>query len=227
LENVISGAIINANTVYACTRGIEVVNYDALIGTNCGGRISNNVLYGLGSAGVDGYGIKSASSKGWDVYHNTWAKGGGTNPKFTHLGGTLAGMTNADWVFRNNIAYDSTAAARIFSFGSSAEDDSTPNYLQIITDSDYNDIIAPSGKIAEFQHNWHGHTFAQWQAENGVDAHSLNTDPKFTSYAGNDYTLAADSPCKTAGTPVSILTDRLGKARSATTPSMGAYEYAA
>lgn len=66
-----------------------------------------------------------------------------------------------------------------------------------------------------------------WVTTSGYDANSINsttaTDPQFTTEY-SDLSLQAGSPCKAKGTPVGILTDYAGNARSVTAPSIGAYE---
>lgn len=50
-------------------------------------------------------------------------------------------------------------------------------------------------------------------------------DPLFTNAAGHDFTLQAGSPALNAGTPIAEVTvDIRGRVRSATTPTIGAYE---
>lgn len=71
------------------------------------------------------------------------------------------------------------------------------------------------------------YTIAQWKGL-GFDAHTLyGTDnrPTFVNEAADDYRLAAGSIGKNAGTPIpGIMTDRAGNPRSATNPSIGAFE---
>ena len=52
----------------------------------------------------------------------------------------------------------------------------------------------------------------------------VTTNPLFTSYAGNDFTLQSGSPCKFTGTDLAYDTDILG-VTIPDSPSMGAYEY--
>ena len=62
-----------------------------------------------------------------------------------------------------------------------------------------------------------------WQTATGKDANSISADPLFL--AVNDLQPAYNSPVIGAGTPIAgITTDYLGVTRSATNPSIGAYE---
>ncbi len=66
-------------------------------------------------------------------------------------------------------------------------------------------------------------SLANWKTATGKDANSMAVDPIFAGDA--DLRLIAGSPALAAGTPIAgTLTDITGAARSATTPSMGAYE---
>lgn len=75
--------------------------------------------------------------------------------------------------------------------------------------------------------NWFGtpYTIDDWLAGPGAGLGCIKADPLFTNAATNDFTLQVGSPCKNAGVPVLFATtDLAGNARSATTPSIGAYE---
>jgi len=64
---------------------------------------------------------------------------------------------------------------------------------------------------------------AAWQTATGQDLNSMSADPEFTGLT--DLRPASTSPVLAAGTPIAgITTDYLGVTRSATNPSMGAYE---
>ena len=83
-------------------------------------------------------------------------------------------------------------------------------------------------------------TLANWQAATGVDAASISSDPLFVNPTGNastgDLHIGAGSPTISGGTPVTttlatpltgVLNDFDNFARSGTTPTIGADEYAA
>jgi len=83
-------------------------------------------------------------------------------------------------------------------------------------------------------------TLANWQAATGQDANSISSDPLFVNANGSATTanlhILAGSPAISGGTPVTvtaaspltgILNDFDNYARSATTPTIGAVEYAA
>ncbi|HMU08541.1 MAG TPA: hypothetical protein PKC54_00930 [Ferruginibacter sp.] len=67
-------------------------------------------------------------------------------------------------------------------------------------------------------------TIASWQAGSGQEAGSVSFDPSYQNTATGDYHPTASS-VNNLGTPVGILTDITGAARSATTPDLGAYEF--
>jgi hypothetical protein len=66
-------------------------------------------------------------------------------------------------------------------------------------------------------------TLAEWQTATTQEANSLNSNPNYVS--ATDLRLQFPSPLYGAGTPVAgITTDFLGDLRSASTPTIGAYE---
>jgi hypothetical protein len=64
------------------------------------------------------------------------------------------------------------------------------------------------------------HTFAEWKAETGWDAHSINADPIMINPAGLDFRLRQNSPCKDNGI-VLAGADQIVKGRG---PDVGRYE---
>jgi hypothetical protein len=69
-------------------------------------------------------------------------------------------------------------------------------------------------------------TLAAWQAASSQDLNSISADPQFVSET--DLRPALGSPVLAAGTPIAgITTDFLGVTRSATNPTIGAYEQGA
>lgn len=73
-------------------------------------------------------------------------------------------------------------------------------------------------------------TLTDWQTATGQDATSIAADPLFVAAtaATPDLHVQSGSPALGAGTPIaSVSTDFAGTARSATTPTIGAYEVAA
>jgi hypothetical protein len=68
-------------------------------------------------------------------------------------------------------------------------------------------------------------TLASWQAFTGMEANSIDTDPLFVNIS--DLKLQSGSPAIGMATPIAeVTTDFEGTPRSATYPTIGAYEYA-
>ncbi len=68
-------------------------------------------------------------------------------------------------------------------------------------------------------------TLAAWRTATGKDANSISADPLYTSSTVLLPTLG--SPLSYAGTPVPVTVDITGAPRSATLPTIGAYEFGA
>jgi hypothetical protein len=104
------------------------------------------------------------------------------------------------------------------------------NYANLISNN--NDIFvsgttgAVIGRVGSLTAGTTKVTLADWQTETGRDGVSLNTNPVFVS--GTDFHLVGGDPANVAlssgGTPISVTTDFDCVARSATTPTIGAYE---
>lgn len=96
------------------------------------------------------------------------------------VSGTTTGVE-----FKNNIAY-------------------MGKYLNVVADSqtgfesDYNDFYGASSGTP-FTWGVTAYSLADWKANSGQDANSLNSDPLFVT-VGTDYSLQAASPCIGAGT---------------------------
>ncbi|HEX6430838.1 MAG TPA: gliding motility-associated C-terminal domain-containing protein [Niastella sp.] len=68
-------------------------------------------------------------------------------------------------------------------------------------------------------------TLADWQTASGKDINSLNHNPLYTDPATGNY-MPMLAALDNKGTPVNITTDIVEAVRSATTPDIGAYEFA-
>lgn len=101
-------------------------------------------------------------------------------------------------------------------------------------DWDYNVYYIPNktGGQAQQVIRWvsTNYTLAAFQAgpgaTNTVDDHTVYGNPLYTTPSTGDLRVTVGSPCINAGTPIAaVTTDFNGKVRSATTPTIGAFEY--
>ena len=95
----------------------------------------------------------------------------------------------------------------------------------LTVDSDYNIVQHfDNGTLV----SWNGNSytdFSTYQTTSGIDANSLNQNPKFTDVANHNFHLQSDSPAINAGTlDGASTTDKDGNQRVGAT-DMGAYEY--
>ncbi|MEJ5245830.1 MAG: right-handed parallel beta-helix repeat-containing protein, partial [Bacteroidota bacterium] len=86
-------------------------------------------------------------------------------------------------------------------------------------------VSGPQGIVAYFSGDLPN--LATWRTLTNVDGNSISADPQFANTAYGDYRPLVGSPLVGAGSPVAgVTTDRLGVTRSATTPTIGAFEQA-
>ena len=141
---------------------------------------------------------------------------------------------------KNNIFYNARSNAsgtgKNYAIGVAG---TAPNPTGLVSNN--NDLYANgTGGFVGLYNSIDQTTLANWQAATGVDANSISADPLFVNPTGTAATvnlhIGAGSPVIGAGVPVTatiasplvgILNDFDSYARSATTPTIGAYEYAA
>ena len=198
-NNVVSGTLTSG-----WRYGMYLVNCDATAGNH--GNFSNN----MSQAGQDGstatfYGIYMSNTGYTDVYHNTgFVSSGGTSSRAFY--GTSGGGNS----LMNNMFVNYTAGYAIYL---------ASNYT--IISSDNNLYHSPSGNLGYFGGNQA--TLADYQAANGADANSIDTDPMFHSTF--DLHVCNDS-VKGLGAPIASITmDIDGQSRDAVAPDMGADEF--
>jgi len=196
-------------------------------------EISNNLIYeikGDGDATSLTYtpaGIYIITGGNVNVYYNSIYMSGDVLGQGTSYNGRsaclsiAAGITLLD--IRDNIFQNSMG-----SFPGSTRTNTTYGVYcssanTAFTDINYDDYfvngVSPSvGYLGGDQAN-----LAAWQTATGKDLNSISADPLYQSTM--DLRPSMGSPVISAGTPIAgITTDYLGVTRSATNPSMGAYE---
>jgi hypothetical protein len=94
--------------------------------------------------------------------------------------------------------------------------------------SDYNDLYAPGNYVGSYLAT-NRPTLLDWQTTTSLDLHSISANPSFVSIVfPYDLHVVAPSPVDNAGTPIAgFTTDFDGDARNASTPDIGADEFAA
>jgi hypothetical protein len=224
-----SGAFsITKNSVYALS-GAEG---NSLFGINLDAGLQSNVkaYNNLIRLGTDSSGNPLGSGNFTGLYETSL----GTS-SFDHNTVSIAGAGNTSTdtystAFWTNAQQGSNAQARNNIFSNSRTNGvlglSVNSVMQVLPDgvlvSDYNNLVAGGGTFTILSPDTivAFHTLSSWQLA-GHDAHSISVNPQF---AGATDLHSLNAALK-AGTPIAtITTDYANVVRSATAPTMGAYE---
>lgn len=168
--------------------------------------IRNNVFYGNGNSAIRAFLIDAAAGpKNLRIINNTVASSGGWGIKLT--------ADEGGHVIFNNILFGTSGSIAVGSVTSAQSNNNVTND-KFSYDSDNSTV-----------------SLATWRSQTGEDAASLNsTTVVFKNTGINDYTLAAVSPARNAGTSTfatfnAPLLDVLGAARpNGAAFDIGAYE---
>jgi Right handed beta helix region/Divergent InlB B-repeat domain len=209
-DGVISGAVVEANTIYDNGLG-------GGSGINCDGVqssiIRNNVIYNNHASGISLYQIDAGQpARNNQILHNTIVMASDAR--------WAINIQNASTgnVLRNNILFNQ------HSFRGSI--DISPDSLSgFVSDSNVvMDRFSTDGGGTRM-------TLAAWRSATGQDTHSIIATPAmlFVDFVGNDYHLSSTSPARDAGVTLSSVTeDREGAPRpQGPAADIGAFEFPA
>ncbi|THU40431.1 T9SS type B sorting domain-containing protein [Niastella caeni] len=179
--------------------------------------VSNNLFYDLDGNGPVYALYNTGSSNVW-YHHNTISIDNTTSTATGASAGFYQTTTANGIQFVNNIVTISRGGAGA----------KHAIYLNATTSeilSNYNDFYVTGTNAHVGYYTANRTTLADWVTASGKDSSSLNHNPLYTDPAtGNFMPMLAALDNK--GTPVNIATDILNAVRSATTPDIGAYEFA-
>ncbi len=232
LGSTISGGTISRNRISDVKNtnsggyGANGINLGAS-STASGVLVANNVIYDVAGYGYtsgvgiadNGYGIIVTAGGGYALHFNsirltTNQTTGGISAALNVTSGVTA--PGAIDLRDNIIANTETTGTRYAVYCAAAS--------TVFTDINYNDYYSLDalGYIGGAARS----TLAAWQGQTGKDMNSIAADPAFIS--ATDLRIGQASPAINAGTPIaSVPTDFVGVTRSATTPTLGAYEQGA
>lgn len=216
ITNPFGGATASTSIFY----GIYFTGVDAL--PTLENLVYNNTVNNLNGAG-DQYGIYNTSSDNVFYYHNTLSMdGNGTGTTASTVTRGFYQTTLAAGIeFKNNIITItrgglSNKHALYFATNTST----------IISNNNDLYLNAPAGtNNTGFFNAVNYATLANWQAGTSQDANSVAANPLYAS-AGTGNLMPTSASIDNLGAPLGITGDIVGNSRSATTPDMGAWEFA-
>ncbi len=217
-----------ANAIYdirstATTPTIAGIHYFGVSGAMSVQAINNTIALGTGVTagtirGIDYFGFTPNT---FEVYHNS-----------VHISGTgvtgssqTAAFIKRDEVTTLNVRNNAFVNTRSNGTG-------TGNHFAIVVSNtvattqtlNFNAYFhSGTGGVLGLWSTTNQTTIADWRTASAGDANSINGDPGFQS--ATDLRPTLGSPVLGVGTPIgTVTTDFMGNTRSATTPSIGAYE---
>jgi hypothetical protein len=198
--------IFKANSYHTITYSNNIIS----LGGN-----TRSTIYGIYEEATSGYGSSSST-----YFNSIYISGSPTDGGLPSYAFYSAG--NVPQTYKNNVFYNARSNNGTTGNHYSFYYANTP-----VSTSDYNDFYAPGtdGYIGFYNGNYCS-TLAAWRTATGGEANSLNTNPLFANAGGTtaaSYIPSALTLLATTGTGID--TDYAGTIRSATVPSMGAYEY--
>ncbi|MBS1792678.1 MAG: hypothetical protein JSS81_02420 [Acidobacteria bacterium] len=205
--------------------------------------IANNVVYGVNGSNWSSFGNSSSmgialgtlggsttittTTGGVNLYYNsvsmTGSMGSASTTALTtalYVGSNVTALDVRDNIFSNTQVATSTTQKNYAIYSAAANTAfTTINYNDYYVSNTFNAASAIPGFIGSDRTN-----LAGIQTGFGQNVNSLVADPQFNNPASNLQPQSV-APVIAAGTPIAgVTTDYLGTTRSATTPTMGAYE---
>jgi trimeric autotransporter adhesin len=181
--------------------------------------ISNNLFYDLdGNGSINA--LYNTGSNNVRYYHNTIA--------LDHAASTSTAVTQG--FYQTTLATGIEFKNNIISIRRGGTGTKHAIYYNTVTseiESNNNDFYLKAPGVNNFVgfHAANRTTLANWQVASGDDAASMSIDPTYISASTGNYAPGL-LPLDNKGVPLGITSDILNAARSATTPDIGAFEFA-